>query len=68
VGKGGGAIPSAGYAANTLTHRHKKRDGPKTVPEACIRPANRAGAVLEHFPITSHHILRRRDSFGIRLG
>jgi hypothetical protein len=23
---------------------------------------------LEHFPITSHHILRRRDSFGIRLG
>ena len=27
-----------------------------------------ASSALEHFPITSHHILRRRDSFGIRLG
>ena len=31
--------------------------------------ADRVGAYwLEHFPITSHRILRRRDSFGIRLG
>jgi CheY-like chemotaxis protein len=72
LSKSGFKVTAAAFGAEAISLASKKRFCSILMdidmPEMNGFEAARQIRQLERFPITSHRILRRRDSFGIRLG